>query len=133
MYHFTNKNALFGELVKTITRHNHETVDELADINPAYFDSWAYVGDEIYGIPDDGDVHILYYRTDLFEDPDNMEGFQAEYGYDLAPPETWDQWTEICQFFTYKHCFVDTICNPTSKRRSSIVLFHFPQYLWQVC
>jgi len=33
MYHFTNKNALFGELVKTITRHNHETVDELADIN----------------------------------------------------------------------------------------------------
>ena len=32
MYHFVNKNALFGELVNTITRHNHETVNELADI-----------------------------------------------------------------------------------------------------
>lgn len=32
LYHFTSKNALFAELVKTIIRHNHETVDELADI-----------------------------------------------------------------------------------------------------
>ena len=77
--------------------------DELLGIHPAYFESWAYVGDTIYGIPDDGDVHILYYRKDLFEDPENMEEFQAEYGYDLAPPETWDQWTEICNFFTDKY------------------------------
>lgn len=32
IYHFASKNALFEELVGTITRHNHETVDELADI-----------------------------------------------------------------------------------------------------
>jgi AcrR family transcriptional regulator len=32
MYHFPDKNALFAELVTTIVRHNHETVEELADI-----------------------------------------------------------------------------------------------------
>lgn len=32
LYHFTSKNALFGELVRTIIRHNHETVSELSDI-----------------------------------------------------------------------------------------------------
>ena len=29
MYHFPDKNSLFGELVETIVRHNHETVNEL--------------------------------------------------------------------------------------------------------
>ena len=33
MYHFSSKNDLFGELVQTIVRHNHETVEELLDIN----------------------------------------------------------------------------------------------------
>lgn len=32
MYHFPDKNALFAELVKTIVRHNHETVSELIDL-----------------------------------------------------------------------------------------------------
>lgn len=32
MYHFPDKNALFAELVKTIVRHNHETVNELMDV-----------------------------------------------------------------------------------------------------
>ena len=33
---------------------------------------------------------ILYYRKDLFEDPDNMAEFKAKYGYDLGPPQTWE-------------------------------------------
>lgn len=33
MYHFASKHALFEELVNTIIRHNHETVDELADMH----------------------------------------------------------------------------------------------------
>jgi multiple sugar transport system substrate-binding protein len=42
----------------------------------------------VYGLPDDGDVFILYYRTDLFDDPENQAEFKAAHGYDLAPPET---------------------------------------------
>ena len=33
------------------------------------------VDGKIYGFPDDGDVFILYYRKDLFEDPKNREEF----------------------------------------------------------
>jgi multiple sugar transport system substrate-binding protein len=77
--------------------------DEWEDVHPVYRDNWSKVGDVLYALPDDGDIHILYYRKDLFEDPDNMSEFEAEYGYDLAPPETWDQWTDICKFFTEKY------------------------------
>lgn len=40
------------------------------------------------------------YRKDLFEDPDEMAAFEAEYGYPLAPPETYEQLMDIAQFFT---------------------------------
>lgn len=32
MYHFPDKNSLFRGMVETIVRHNHETVDALADM-----------------------------------------------------------------------------------------------------
>ena len=39
-----------------------------------------------YALVVDGDVHLLYYRKDIFEDPENMEAFKAEYGYDMPVP-----------------------------------------------
>jgi multiple sugar transport system substrate-binding protein len=53
---------------------------------------WAY--------PTEGDADGWAYRSDLFEDPDNMAAFEAEYGYPLAPPETYDQLWDIANFFT---------------------------------
>ena len=41
----------------------------------------------------------LYYRADLFEDPNNMRLFRSKYGYDLKPPQTWEQFLQIAQFF----------------------------------
>jgi multiple sugar transport system substrate-binding protein len=77
---------------------------DLEDFLPVYSaEGYARMGDTWYGLPDDGDVFILYYRKDLFEDPDNMAEFKAEYGYDLAPPETWQQFDEIGNFFTNKY------------------------------
>ena len=43
--------------------------DELQDIAPAYRDNQMKVDEKIYGFPDDGDVMLLYYRKDIFEDP----------------------------------------------------------------
>jgi len=77
--------------------------EELEDIHPTYLNNWSKVGDVTYAIPDDGDVHILYYQRDLFEDPDNQAEFEAEYGYDLAPPTTWEEFNNICAFFTNKY------------------------------
>jgi multiple sugar transport system substrate-binding protein len=78
--------------------------EDLEDYLPVYSaEGYARLGDTWYGLPDDGDVFVLYYRKDLFEDPDNMAEFKAEYGYDLAPPETWEQFDDIGNFFTNKY------------------------------
>ena len=74
--------------------------DELDDIAPAYRNNQITYGDQIYGLPDDGDVFLLYYRTDLFGDEANRAAFREAYGYDLAPPTTWDEFYDISKFFT---------------------------------
>ncbi len=74
--------------------------DELDDIAPAYRNNQITYGDQIYGLPDDGDVFLLYYRTDLFGDKANRAAFRDAYGYDLAPPTTWDEFYDISKFFT---------------------------------
>ena len=61
------------------------------------------VNGKIYGLPDDGDVFVLYYRKDIFNDPANQSEFKAKFGYDLAPPKTWKQFAEIGQFLTDKY------------------------------
>jgi len=73
---------------------------ELETIAPVYRDNWMKVEGQIFGLPDDGDALILYYRKDIFEDAKNMADFKAAYGYDLAPPTTWEQFSDIGQFIT---------------------------------
>ena len=73
---------------------------ELDDIADAFRYLYLDFGGEIYSLPYDGDVHLYYYRKDLFEDPAEKAAFEAEYGYPLAPPDTWEQATEIAAFFT---------------------------------
>ena len=77
--------------------------DELQKIAPTYRDNQMTVDGKIYGFPDDGDLFVLYYRKDLFEDPENMKAFKAKHGYDLAPPKTWQQYADIGNFITEKY------------------------------
>ena len=77
--------------------------EELDKIAPTYRDNQMKVGGKIYGFPDDGDLFILYYRKDLFEDPANQAEFKAKHGYDLGPPQTWEQYAQIGQFLTDKY------------------------------
>lgn len=77
--------------------------EELQGIAPVYRDNQMMVEGKIYGFPDDGDVLVLYYRKDIFEDPETMAEFKAKFGYDLAAPDTWEQFAEIGQFITDKY------------------------------
>jgi multiple sugar transport system substrate-binding protein len=70
---------------------------------PTYRDRILSWGGKIYGLPYDGDAHMMYYRRDLLTDPTNMADFKAKYGYDLpAPPTTWTQYHDIAEFFNGK-------------------------------
>lgn len=58
------------------------------------------IDDVTYGMPVWTNCKILMYRTDLFEDPDEMAAFKEEYGYELAPPTTWHEYRDAAEFFT---------------------------------
>ncbi|MCU1542788.1 MAG: carbohydrate transporter substrate-binding protein family [Microbacteriaceae bacterium] len=70
-----------------------------SDLFPALVTE-ARVDGSFVGMPAWTNSEILYYRTDLFEDPTQQANFKAEYGYDLTPPTTWEQYADIAKFFT---------------------------------
>jgi multiple sugar transport system substrate-binding protein len=74
---------------------------DLDDIHPTYRDLMNY-GGQVYGLFDDGDTLIGYYRADWFEDQTNIDEYKAKTGKDLGPPATWEDYDSIQQFFTEK-------------------------------
>jgi multiple sugar transport system substrate-binding protein len=69
------------------------------DILPIYRQNLLTWNGRPYALPYDGDVVTLYYRLDLFDNPEYRERFKARYGYPLAPPATWSQYDDIATFF----------------------------------
>lgn len=75
------------------------TSEVVDDLMPGML-AGGQIGDVSYGMPVWTNCKILMYRTDLFENPDEMAAFQAEYGYELAPPATWQEYRDVAKFFT---------------------------------
>jgi len=62
--------------------------------------AWNGVG---YGVPNDADGQILYYRRDILSDPKWQAAFKEAAGYDLpVPPRSWQQVLDIARFFDGK-------------------------------
>lgn len=79
----------------------HGSAAELEGIAPVYRDNQARVDGTVYGLPDDGDVFILYYRTDILGDPELQAAFAERHGYDLpVPPTTWEELGDVGSFIT---------------------------------
>ncbi|WP_263357951.1 ABC transporter substrate-binding protein [Acidicapsa ligni] len=53
-----------------------------------------------YCIPWHDGPESLIYRRDLFESHAEQATFRTTYGYDLQPPQTWQQFEDIARFFT---------------------------------
>ncbi|MFF5290999.1 ABC transporter substrate-binding protein [Paractinoplanes globisporus] len=70
-----------------------------ADLFPALVKE-PQVGGHFVGMPVWTNAEVLLYRTDLFGDPKEKAAFKAKYGYELVPPATWEQFTDVAQFFT---------------------------------
>ena len=65
-----------------------------------YYGEYPTGSGQYWAYPTEGDAVGFAYRKDYFENPDEMAAFEAEYGYPLAPPETWEQFMDIAKFFT---------------------------------
>ncbi|WP_307787057.1 ABC transporter substrate-binding protein [Mycolicibacterium mengxianglii] len=55
---------------------------------PSVYDPYTLLDDKRYGLPYDGDVHILFYNAEL------LERFRVE------PPTTWDEYDEVAAKIT---------------------------------
>jgi multiple sugar transport system substrate-binding protein len=74
--------------------------DTVTEATLTYYGEYPSASGRYWGFPTEGDADGWAYRQDLFEDPDEMAAFEAEYGYPLAPPEDYDQLLDIAKFFT---------------------------------
>ena len=75
---------------------------KLDDIITPFRKLYCMYDDKLYALPYDGDVHVYYYRKDLFEHPGERADFKKKYGYELGVPETWDKARDVAEFFTRK-------------------------------
>ncbi|MGI8748035.1 MAG: extracellular solute-binding protein [Deinococcus sp.] len=75
---------------------------KLSDVIKAYRELYLKWDNKLYALPYDGDVHVMYYRKDLFSNPAEKAAYKAKYGKELAPPTTWTEWNQIATFFNRK-------------------------------
>lgn len=57
-------------------------------------------GFAILGLPIQGNALTMAYRQDLFDSPSERAGFQKRFGRSLSVPVTWDEFTQVAQYFT---------------------------------
>jgi multiple sugar transport system substrate-binding protein len=76
---------------------------DLDDFLPLYRSLGQWNGRR-YGLFDDGDTLLLYYRRDLFSDAANQREFAERFGKPLADPRSydWQQFLDAASFFTHK-------------------------------
>lgn len=55
---------------------------------------------QIFALPFDPDALGIVYRNDRFSDPDEHAAFKSRYGYELDKPGTYQNLSDIAEFFT---------------------------------
>jgi len=88
--------------------------------------------DSLYGLPEEGDVVVLFVRQDLFSDQKNKGDFKAKYGFDL--PQTFEDWEKIdieafekiAEFFTRSDQNLYGTVMQYSKEYDFMTMFLYP-------
>lgn len=73
---------------------------DLKDFIPGLMETYGYYEGSLAAIPYKPDVELLFYRKDIFEDPDVQKAYKEKYGTDLRVPETNDEMMQVAEFFT---------------------------------
>jgi multiple sugar transport system substrate-binding protein len=95
-WNHTSFMAQYTDFVEPL--QNWFTPEELSVFAPAIVQA-ATIDGNLQLIPRHADISSLHYRTDLFADADLQAKFKAKYGYELAPPATIQQMSDMAAFF----------------------------------
>lgn len=88
---------------------------------PGVMDACCRHGDSYFGLPSRFDVEMLFYRKDLFDDPNQRLAYRDLTGGELRPPETWREFNTVARFFT-------RACNPASPTSYGVSLGTHPPH-----
>lgn len=88
----------YVDMTEFLTSNNIK--DTVTPATLTYYGEYPAGSGTYWAYPTEGDANGWAYRKDLFENPDEMAAFEAEYGYPLAVPETYEQFMDIANFFT---------------------------------
>lgn len=75
------------------------SMDDFLEATVVGYSQWPKNTPNYWALPAMGDVVGWTYRKDWFERPELQAEFKEKYGWDLGPPETWDQLKQIAEFF----------------------------------
>ncbi|EFL22131.1 MULTISPECIES: ABC transporter substrate-binding protein [Streptomyces] len=78
-----------GGVIEDLTAYirAHKDIEE-SDFLPSLYDTYTRWDGKRWGLPYDGDTHILFYNTELFE------------RHKVEPPKTWDDYQHIAEKIT---------------------------------
>lgn len=89
----------------------------------------GFFGDKLVAIPADGDVALLYLRSDLLTNPAEKAAFRKAHGRELEEPKTWQEYDQLVSFF---HRPEKGLYGTAEQRdRSGGWMFWLPRYLSQ--
>lgn len=97
MYEYAKKGII--EPLDEYVKKDSSEVD-YNDFLPKVREAEGVLDNRIWLMPQRADAQCLFYRKDLFENEKNKQDFKKKYGYDLAVPETWEQFKQVAEFFT---------------------------------
>ncbi|RJG41178.1 ABC transporter substrate-binding protein [Mesorhizobium sp. DCY119] len=75
------------------------SMDDFVPATVVGYSEWPKNSPNYWALPAMGDVVGWTYRKDWFEKPELQKEFKEKYGWDLAPPTTFDQLKQIAEFF----------------------------------
>lgn len=73
---------------------------DLDDFIPAVLNMYKDTAGNLWNLPMEQNLKVYLYRSDLLSDPDEMKAFKEQYGWNLRPAKTWDEYADIAEFFT---------------------------------
>ena len=69
-------------------------------VMPAYGEFYTKWDGNTYGVMLDGDIHILHYRKNYFNDSGLQKKYSKRFQRELRVPKTWHEFRDCTQFFT---------------------------------
>ncbi|MCK4805101.1 MAG: extracellular solute-binding protein [Spirochaetes bacterium] len=97
-----NKRKSIANLTQLMKDHPElvEPELDLDDFIDAVINMYTDKEGNLWNLPMEQYPKVYLYRSDLLEDPREKAAFRRKYGWDLRPAKTYDEYTDIAEFFT---------------------------------